>query len=85
MTPKRSFTLRSESIFGKDIGALRDLFRWLRVPAPTERSINDALSVRHNRQESGSFPLYANWTPGQKEKMRNIVQPISKALGYNID
>ena len=48
----------------------------------SQNVINEVLAQKHNAQEMGSFPKYANWPEELRERMTRIIGNTADRLGY---
>ncbi|MCA9050707.1 MAG: sulfotransferase [Planctomycetaceae bacterium] len=80
--PDRCFVLPFECIKRAEVAVFQRLFDWLDVASPRTDEIRAVLDVRHNQQETGEFPKWADWTYEQKRQMDSIIADVARTLGY---
>jgi Sulfotransferase family len=80
---ERRLELRADALFDPDSGSWRELFAFLGVPEPPERSIRGVLGRRLNRQVGGhAASPPAEWSENERATVMRLVGPVAERLGY---
>lgn len=78
----RFFTLRSEDLYAGKANILASLFRFVGSTMPDERMIDRVLSRRLNRQRSGDYPEYINWSPDAINDLEKYAGKMAREFGF---
>jgi hypothetical protein len=77
--------LKSEDLFGANVGALDDFYRFIGVKTPPDGLINTILKQKLNAQRSGQFPDPAGWTDQMLAELQSIAGPIMAEFDYELE
>lgn len=76
--------LRSEDLFEAQPEALEAFFDHLGVTQPSSAEVEKVLGKKLNRQQSGAFPKFADWTDEQRLAVEPHVGQLMQEYGYPI-
>jgi len=77
--------LQSEKIFAGDDATLRTLFEFCSNQMPPQQKIQRILGRQLNRQDSGVFPSFADWSPDSLDDLHLFAGDVASTLGYSLD
>ncbi|MCP5288017.1 MAG: sulfotransferase [Burkholderiaceae bacterium] len=80
--PERRRIVKFEAFVDPDTGALKELLHFIGVARISAEAIASTLDAKHNRQESGTFPPYTEWSDQQREQLGQIAGTTMVRLGY---
>lgn len=78
----RFLTIKSEDLFS-NVEVARSIFEFLKVEYIGDRQVNKVIGRRVNKQSTGSYPKYRDWSDEQKEILSRHVK-IHQRYGYQI-
>ena len=75
-------TIRSEDLFDGEPEAMKSFFGQLGVGVPERSQLAGVLGKNLNRQRTGSFPEWGDWSDEQREQVQPHVEDLMQRFGY---
>lgn len=72
-----------DQLFNPDSGCAGRMFDFMGVPRPSASALRQALTARHNEQQTGQFPVYEEWTEEMLRTLDQMAGITMAKLGYD--
>lgn len=78
----RALKVPFEKLIDPESNFSQDLFRFIGVDPPGYDEVCGTLKVQHNKQQTGDFPEFNQWSDAQKRTLYDIAGDVMQELGY---